>query len=40
MRHVKKNADEFEQLFEDYHKGNFKSLLKKVEKLAKVNTKK
>lgn len=34
MKHISEKAEGFEDLFEDYQKGNYKSLLKKVEKLA------
>ena len=40
MKSVHEKAEGFEDLFEDYQKGDYKSLLKKVEKLNKSNKKK
>lgn len=39
VRQVHKKAEGFEKLFEDYQKEDYKSLLKKVEKLAKTDKK-
>jgi len=40
MKSVHEKAEGFEDLFEDYQKGDYKSLLKKVEKLNKQSNKK
>lgn len=40
MKNVHEKAEGFEELFEDYQKGDYKALLKKVEKLNKKPSKK